>query len=326
VLPKVIAGLAILLVVGIGAVAVFAFTLTRSFDDKTQSIESAFPDETARPAEPAGAAASAQNILLLGSDTRGDTGVDIDEVSGQRSDTIMVAHIPASRDAVYVMSILRDSWVEIPGHGEAKINAALSLGGVPLVVQTVETLIDARIDHIAIVDFESFKGLTDAVGGVEIDNSTAFESEGYKFPAGHQKLLTGEEALAYVRARYPFQDGDFQRARNQQTFIKGLLGEALSADTLLNPGRVSALVDAVAPHLTVDDGLDAGFIAGLAFEMRSVRPNDLHFFTAPTAGIATSADGQSIVNVDWDRVPELQEAFREDALHSYEPDPAQPGG
>lgn len=311
-------GLALVFVVSLGAVALYAFSLSQAFNQKSERLETAFPEETSRPVEPEGPAAAAQNILLLGSDSRGETGDDLEDIRGQRSDTIMVAHIPASRDAVYVMSILRDSWLEIPGHGEAKINAALSLGGVPLIVQTIEGLIDARIDHVAVVDFESFKGMTDAVGGVEIDNEIAFESGDHRFPAGIQKL-NGDEALAYVRARYPFEDGDYQRVRNQQTYIKGLIGSVLSTDTLLNPARLSALVDSVAPHLRMDDGLDAGYIAGLAFEMRSVRPGDVSFFTAPTAGIGTSADGQSIVNIDWDRIPELQEAFRNDAIHTYQP-------
>lgn len=324
-LGKVLLALAAIVAVAVGAAAAYGISLSQSFDQKSQRLESPFPDEAGRPAEPEGSAAAAQNILLLGSDTRGESVENLEDIRGQRSDTIMVAHIPASRDAVYVMSILRDSWVEIPGHGEAKINAALSYGGVPLVVQTIEGLIDSRIDHVAIVDFESFKGLTDAVGGVEIDNSIAFESDDRQFPAGIQ-TLDGDHALTYVRARYPFRDGDFQRARNQQTYIKGLVRSVLSTDTLLNPGRLGALVDAVAPHLTVDDGLDAGYIAGLAVEMRSVRSGDITFFTAPTAGTGTSGDGQSIVNVDWDRIPELQHAFRTDSLHKYEPEPAAAGG
>lgn len=321
-LRRIVIALGLTLVVAVAVVAVYASSLAQSFNQKSDRIETAFPEETGRPAEPDGPAAAAQNILLLGSDTRGEAGEDLDGIRGQRSDTIMVVHIPASRDAVQVMSIMRDSWLEIPGHGEAKINAALALGGVPLAVQTIESLIDARIDHVAIVDFESFKGLTDAVGGVEINNEIGFQESGYHFPPGIRKL-NGDEALAYVRARYPFQDGDYQRVQNQQTYIKGLMSSVLSSGTLLNPVRLNALVDAVAPYLTVDDGLDAGYIAGLAVEMRSVRPNDISFFTAPTAGIGTSADGQSIVNIDWGRIPELQQAFRADALDAYEPDPAE---
>src|SRR5699024_12401634 len=87
-----------------------------------------------------------------------------------RADRIMVTHIPADDNGVKSMSIMRDSCVEIEGHGESKINAAMAHGGVPLMVQTVEGLIDQRIDHIAVADFNGFKNLTDSVDGVEVDN------------------------------------------------------------------------------------------------------------------------------------------------------------
>ena len=87
---------------------------------------------------------------------------------------MMLVHIPADRKGAYVTSIMRDTWLDIPGHGKAKINAAFAYGGVPLAVQTLEGLLDTRIDHVAAIDFEGFKGLTDALGGVEINNPIAF--------------------------------------------------------------------------------------------------------------------------------------------------------
>src|SRR5690606_401872 len=105
------------------------------------------------------------------------------------------------------MSIMRDNWVNIQGHGEAKINAAVAYGGIPLAVNTVENFIDARIDHVALIDFESFKGLTDAVGGVTVNNTIAFDSinggHGFSFAQG-EITLNGDEALAFVRERYAF--------------------------------------------------------------------------------------------------------------------------
>ncbi|WP_166804792.1 LCP family protein [Cryobacterium sp. Sr8] len=302
--------------VGVGA---YAFTLTQTFNEKTKTIEEVFPDEASRPPVLEGAAASAQNILLLGSDTRGAVDEDIDSIRGQRSDTIMVAHIPANGEKVFVMSIMRDSWVDIPGHGRAKINAALAYGGVPLVVETVEKLISARIDHVAVIDFEGFKGLTDALGGVDVNNAVAFDSfhmKGHRFSQGVQHL-NGKEALAFVRERYAFSDGDFQRARNQQAYIKAVLGKILSAETLLDPGKVSALVGSIAPYLKVDKGFDSAYIVGLGIELRALRSEDISFFTAPTAGTGTSDNGQSIVNVDWAKLDVLQEAFRADALETY---------
>ncbi|WP_234031269.1 LCP family protein [Mycetocola zhujimingii] len=309
--------LAILLVLVVTAGVVFAATVSTSFTSKSKTIEDVFPEEAARPPAATGAAASAQNILLLGSDTRGKVD-SLDDAAGERSDTMMIAHIPANRDHIYIMSIMRDSWVEIPGHGENKINAALALGGVPLVVQTVETLISARIDRVAIIDFEGFKGVTDALGGVDVEVSDSFTTGKHTFTQGVQHL-DGEQALAFVRERYSFFDGDFQRARNQQAYLKGVLNQILSADTLLDPGKISGLVSAIAPYLTVDDGFTPIYVAGLGLELRDLRSADLTFFTAPTAGTGTSSDGQSIVNLDPARMPIVQEAFRTDTLHTYQP-------
>lgn len=311
--------LGVLALIVVGVIGTYAATLSHTFNEQTETIEEAFPEETTRPPVPEGPAASAQNILLLGSDTRGSVGGSLNEIRGQRSDTIMVMHIPANREHIYVMSIMRDSWVEIPGRGNAKVNAALSYGGVPLVVQTVESLIASRIDHIAIIDFEGFKGVTDALGGVDVDVPVAFSSGGHTYNQGVQ-TLNGEQALGFVRERYSFSDGDFQRARNQQAYIKAVIGKVLSADTLTDPGKISALVSSISPYLRVDERLDAGYVAGLGFELRALRGDDITFFTAPTTGTATSPDGQSIVNLDAEQMAVVQEAFRTDTLETYQPE------
>ena len=316
------AGAAAFLLAGLGAA--YAFSLANSFDTATRTIDDVFPDEASRPTV-AGAGASdsgqstAQNILLLGSDTRGSVGDSLNEAGG-RADAILVLHVPADRKNLQVMSIMRDSWVDIPGHGQAKVNAALAYGGVPLMVQTVESLIDARIDHVALVDFEGFRGLTDALGGVEIDSAVAFDSShmpGRTFAAGPQQV-TGEEALAFVRERYAFRDGDYQRVRNQQLFLKSVLTKALSAETLTDPFRVSAFVNAMGPYLTVDAGLDSGYIAGLAVELREVRADDVDLFTMPTLGTGTEGS-QSVVRVDWEALEEVRAGFADDTLDDYEP-------
>lgn len=308
-----------------GTVTLYAWNLGRSWDSQTEKIADAFPSDELRPplgTLPAGQN-RAQNILLLGSDTRGSVGGSIADLTGQRSDSIMVAHIPADRRRIHVVSLMRDSWVEIPGHGHAKINAALSLGGVPLAVQTVEGILGVRMDHVAVIDFTGFVGVTDALGGVSIDNPVAFESShlsGHVYPKGPQNM-SGEEALAFVRERYAFADGDFQRTRNQQQFVKAVMSKVLTAETLTRPARVTGLVDAIAPHLAVDEGLDSGYLAQLGAGMRDVRVDDVVFFGAPTDGTGTSPDGQSIVNVDWSKLAELKHAFETDDLNAYTPAP-----
>ena len=151
----------------------------------------------------------------------------------------MLVHVPGNGSGVYVASIMRDTWVEIPGDGSHKINAAFAYGGVPLAVLSIETLLDTRIDHVAAVDMEGFKGLTDALGGVEVDVPVAFDAsqlKGHHFAAGEQSM-NGEQALAFVRERKAFVDGDYQRVRDQQVFLKALLGELTSLETPPTPAR-----------------------------------------------------------------------------------------
>ncbi|MCU1423811.1 MAG: Transcriptional attenuator, LytR family, partial [Microbacteriaceae bacterium] len=248
-----------------------------------------------------------------------DISDDIDDIGGTRSDSMMVVHISADRSSIHVMSIMRDSWVDIPGRGMDKMNAALAYGGVPLAVQTIEGLIGSRIDRVAIVDFEGFKGITDALGGVDIDNPVAFTSyhmPGKTFPLG-PNTLDGDEALAFVRERYAFNDGDYQRVRNQQIYIKGVMREVLSAETLTNPVTINSLVASIAPFLTVDRDFTSAYAAGLGVELRNIRMEDVTFFTMPTVGTGMQGT-QSVVNVDWDRVAVIKEHFRNDTLSQYQ--------
>ncbi|WP_449281075.1 LCP family protein [Leucobacter sp.] len=275
------------------------------------------PDPVAPQPDSAGGAPV--NILLLGSDSREatDTSLDAADMTGFRSDSIMVAQVAPDGEHVTVMSIMRDNWVEIQGYGEAKINAAMSYGGLPLAVNTIENFIGARIDHVALVDFESFKGLTDAVGGVTVTNDQAFTSmHGVTFEAG-RITLGGDEALGFVRERYAFSDGDYQRARNQQAYMKGLASTVLSRETLGDPGKLINTFEALKPYLILDDGFDLAAVTGLGFGMRDVRSDDIRFFTSPTLGTGESADGQSIVIPDREELARVQDAFRAGTLHEY---------
>lgn len=299
----------------------YVFNLANTFDSRSEKIEQAFPEESTRPkpAEPVNGT-SAKNILLMGSDSRGAT--EIDAVNGaatdQRADTLMLLHIPADRKNAYAVSLMRDLWVDIPGHGQSKINSALAYGGVPLMVQTVESLFNQRVDHVAMVDFEGFKGLTDALGGVDVNVPISFTSTHGKFtfPTGIN-TMNGEQALGFVRERYAFADGDYQRVRNQQAFLKAIIGKTLSAETLTNPVTVNNMVASISPFISVDKSLDAGALGGLALELRNVRQQDIAMFTLPTNGTGTSSDGQSIVLVNQDAVSKISDALADDTLGDY---------
>ncbi|WP_146364505.1 LCP family protein [Arthrobacter yangruifuii] len=304
--------LVLLTLVVVAAVAAggYLWHLARTFDNGTNSIPNAFPANS--PEKSAGAEDSL-NILLLGSDTRDPSSDDA------RSDTMMLVHLPGDRSGVFVLSIMRDTWVEIPGYGESKINAAMALGGVSLTVDTVQTLFDAPIDHVAIIDFEGFKGLTDALGGVTLTNDVAFQSEGAEgeFFAAGPIIVEGESALKYVRERYAFTDGDYQRVKNQQAFLRGVISGVLNKGTLTNPVKVSNVVSGISPYLSVDEDLDAAAAGGLAASLLGIRSGDISMATLPNEGVGTSADGQSIVVPDYDAISEIAAALDDDNMPAY---------
>lgn len=312
-------GVAAMIIIAATVAGGYVINLANSFDSKSEKIETAFPEESTRPEKgDVQSGRSAKNILLMGSDSRGVSEVDAEKgtPSDQRSDVMMLVHIPADRKNVYSVSLMRDLWVTIPGHGEAKLNAALALGGVPMVVQTVESIFNQRIDHVATINFEGFKGLTEALGGIPVTSSVAFSAGHYSYDAG-PNILSGEKALAFVRERYAFPDGDYQRVRNQQAFIKGVIAKTINAETLSNPVMINNLVNVFSPFVAVDKTLDAGAIGSLAVELKDVRPQDMAMFTLPTRGTGTSADGQSIVITDADAIQRISIALAEDRLGDY---------
>lgn len=215
------------------------------------------------------------NWLLVGSDSR--TGLTPEqeqqlstggELDSQRTDTIIIVHIPRSGNPTMV-SIPRDSYVPIPGNGRDKINAAFSIGGPQLLVRTVEEATGLRMDHYAEIGFGGFAGVVDALGGVDlcvpypIDDPLA----GVNLQPGCQEL-TGPQALGFVRSRAtPLADLD--RMNNQRTFMSALLKQATSIGTLLNPFRLWPLVSQTSATIQVDDGDHLWNLAGLAWAMRS---------------------------------------------------------
>lgn len=315
----VVGSLVALLAIGGG----IAWALFSNMYNDIQRVSIEQPKELVRP-EPVVVEEGAQapiNILLLGSDSRQSTDrtASTEDLTGFRSDAILVAQVSSDREHLTVMSIMRDNWVEIQGHGEAKINAAFSYGGLPLAVNTIENFIGARIDHVALVDFESFKGLTDAVGGVTVYNPNAFTNQNggnFSFEAG-DITLDGDRALAFVRERYAFVDGDYQRARNQQAYLKGLMSKLLSSETVTSVDKMSGSFQALKPYLILDESLDLGTAVGLGYDMRNLRGDDITFFTSPTLGVSTSADGQSIILPNWAEIENVRAAFRDGTLWQY---------
>jgi len=257
-------------------------------------------------------------VLLAGVDSLASSATGADSPTGPygRTDSLMVVRITADRERAYVVSIPRDSWVPVPGHGNLKINSAYALGGASLAVQTVENVTGLRIDHVALIDLVGLQDLTDAVGGVtvEIPAGTPGPSLQSSWPAGPQRL-DGEQAVKYVRQRYGLPEGDFDRMRRHQNYLRALLDETLDRDTLTSPRQLGALLDAITATVTVDDGLTNDKLRQLTFDLRKIR-NDVRFVTAPVANTGYVGD-QWVIWLDTDRGVEFWSAVRDDTLEQY---------
>ncbi|MBO1267690.1 LCP family protein [Arthrobacter cavernae] len=307
---------------------------------QANSTHTATPSVSEPPAPPAPAAPAVplppvlpglpttpMNILLIGSDMRGDAraAAEYTATTGQpsdhRSDSLILIHIPADHQRIYGISIMRDLWVDIPGYGASKINASLEVGGVPLVAQAVGSLLNTRIDHTVMLDFNGLKTLTDFLGGVDVNVTVPFTSTHdthHYFPAGVNKL-DGQAALEFVRERYAFIDGDYQRVRNQQTFVRAIMATLVNSGTLNDPARTLGFITSVAPYLVVDQGFDVLNLAGLAYGLRGVDPGAAVFFTLPTAGTGFSSTGQSILFPDYAGIAAVSAALAEGRLAEYGP-------
>ena len=255
-----------------------------------------------------------KNILLLGSDTR--SGSEAALVSGSRADTIMLAHIPSYGKCVYLVSIMRDTWVNIPGYGAAKINAALNYGGISLQVATVENLLGIKIDHVAEIEFEGFKSLVNSIGGVDVEVPFNFDINVWSFKQGLQHM-DGGAALAFVRARYQFADGDYQRVRNQRAFLRGLYNTMKSKGALDSVGSFQSAVESIAGYMRVDSGLNAAQIAQIAAPVLTSGDTTMRMTTLPNAGPGWSYDGQSIIFVDQAANAQLANALQHDTMDQF---------
>lgn len=275
-------------------------------DGQQIAVQDGSTIEATHPPRP-DAAGDALNVLIIGTDSR-NPGVE-----RGRSDVIMLAHVNDDRTRVDLVHFPRDLFVPIAGTGgSSKINAAYAYGGAPLLVQTLQPLIQVPIDHVAMTNFESFKAMTDAIGGVEVQVTEA----GGGFSAGTH-WMDGEQGLQFVRERYSLSQGDISRGERQMQFVKGVMNKALSRETLTNPARLAGFVDAATANLTVDGDLQVSDMRDLAFAMRGVRGGDIHFWTAPWNGIDMHPVAGSIVLMAPEQMEVLAEHLHTDTMESY---------
>jgi LCP family protein required for cell wall assembly len=315
-LPKVLVAVAVIVTAALVAGTIYALQVDRSITDNITRQEGTLPDDTPtaagespRPTKDP-AAAGTLNYVLLGSDSR-----DPNNEGAGRSDSIMLVHLNAKRNKAYIISFPRDMYVQIPGYGRNKINAAYAFGGTKLIVTTLENLTGDRMDHVALIDFNGFIQLTNDLGGVTVYNKTSFSSNGYTFPEG-DITIKGEQALYFVRERHQLPRGDFDRAENQRNVIKAIAQKGLSAGVISNPVTFIRFVTGVAKHLTVDSKLSDAEIRDTALSLR-LNGNDIEVLQAPVSGTGTTEDGQSIDIVDQAKLRQLRLALREDRLEDY---------
>ena len=198
------------------------------------------------------------SILLMGVDT-GDLG----RTDTGRSDAIMVATVSPEDNKTQIVSIPRDTYMEIVGHGtNDKINHAYAFGGPAMAMDSLEKYLDIPIDHYASINMQGIKDLVDAVGGVTVNNDLEFTNEGHTFGMG-QIQINGEQALAFVRMRYDDPRGDYGRQERQRLVVEGIAKKLIS---LSGVTQYQAVLDAVATNMRTD--MDFGMMQKIALEYR----------------------------------------------------------
>jgi LCP family protein required for cell wall assembly len=193
------------------------------------------------------------------------TGYDFDSLS----DTIMLLHLPSNGDQPVLVSIPRDSYVPIPGHGYNKINAAYAFGGARLLVQTMQDVTGLRIDHYMGIGYTGLVSVVNAVGGVTmcLPAPMVDRNAGLDLKKGCQ-TLNGTQALGYVRTR-AFALGDLQRVQDQRILLKAILSKMTSAGTLANPFAIIPAANGAASAISVDQGTGLSQLVSVAFALRN---------------------------------------------------------
>jgi LCP family protein required for cell wall assembly len=291
----------------------------------------------------AATALKAENFVLIGSDTRAGKsgkGTGGHNIAGARSDTTIILHISAQGSGATLVSIPRDSYVQIPSceigsHGQmssptmGKFNEAYSIGAnagnqyaPSCTVHTIESLTGIRVDHFAVVDFAGFERMVEALGGVKmcvahrlydpiVDDDGAYHGSGLNLPAGQSVEINGSQALALMRARYALDGGgDLPRIKRQQQFIGAMIRKATSTGLLIHPLELQHFLVAAASSVTTD-GFSLGTMRKLASALHNVGAGGVRLLTVPNL---TTYPGMPYGDVEWDpsKAPALWQAIRND--------------
>ncbi|NHA66766.1 LCP family protein [Phycicoccus flavus] len=316
---RVVIALVAVLVVG-GALAAVATWRLSSNITRVDVSEALGTDRPTRAPQ----ATEAVNLLLIGSDNRtgkGNTSYGtVAEDPGVHSDTNLLVHLSADRTWAMVVSIPRDSMTKAPPECSPTApknqwvtrqwNHNFKIGGTGCLIRTLEGDTGVFVDHYAVVDFNGFKQMVEALGGVEVCTTEPIDDANstLKLSAGTHKL-SGEQALAYVRTRKSLGDGsDLGRIKRQQAFLSSVAQEATSSRLLFQPTRLYSFLDAATKSLTTDPRFGLGTMKDLAESVRGIGLDNVEFLTVPTEPFPADTN-----RVQWqDSADAVWEAIRED--------------
>ncbi len=279
--------------------AIFAFSVTKGEAMPTEQV----------------AGTSGTNYLLVGTDNRDNLTkkqrkqLGTGYIEGQRTDTIMLLHVPLVGEPTLV-SIPRDSWVPIEGHGSDKINAAYAFGGPALLVNTVEQTTGLHIDNYVEIGMDGVAEVVDALGGITLCPKANYDDErsGLKIKKGCQEV-NGKTALAYVRMRYSDPTGDVGRAERQREYIAAVGKKAMSPTTWLNPFKAFSVSNAAADSLTVDEGTGIIDDSRLAIALGMISMERGESTSVPIETDAFWVGGQQAVKWDTPKALKLFESL-----------------
>ena len=258
----------------------------------------------------------AQNILIVGNDDRQSaTDAELQQLSTNRdggslnTDTMMIVHVPGNGKKAALISLPRDSYVAIAGHGMGKLNSAYPTAytatsgsldskraaGGRLLISTIQDLTGLTLDFFVQVDLLGFYRISNAIGGVTVNMCNAVQevNSGINLHKG-VNVVKGKQALAFVRQRYNLPNGDLDRVQRQRYFLTAAFRKLASAGVLLNPLKLQRLLTAVQSSLYLDEKINLTDLAG---QMERLSADNIVGQTIPTDGFGTSNDGQSIVKV-----------------------------
>lgn len=267
-----------------------------------------------RPAETSG-----DTYLLVGSDSRDDltreqrAELGTGSAEGRRTDSIMLVHVPSGGGKSVIISIPRDSYMPIPGHGSNKVNAAYSIGGPQLLVHTLEQVTGLRLDGYLEIGFGGFASVVDSLGGVDI--CVPFDMDDPKAHINLAKgcqVLDGKNALGFVRARYSDPRGDIGRADRQRQFLAAIMKAAATPSTVLNPFRYWSFTHTAAGAVGVGEDTSMRDAASILLAMRGAGNDSTLSLTVPIQDTAYRTSAGIAVKWDTERAAALFTMLRED--------------